>query len=85
MSKNRWKQAEPKNVEAPQAAACQEQKAPEISKVDFDAWYAKRSGQIPRHHHKEVIKADFMARGLGQCESLEEFDGALKKYGIKLA
>ena len=27
--------------------------------VEFDSWWALRSPQIPRHHHKEIIKADF--------------------------
>lgn len=54
-------------------------------KVDFDAWFAMRGSKIPKHHHKEVIKADFKGRGLGQYESLEDFDKALKQYGINLA
>jgi len=57
----------------------------ETNKLDFDAWYAMRAGQISKQHHKEIIKADFKARGLGQCESLEDFDSALAKYGVKLA
>jgi hypothetical protein len=56
--------------------------APE--KVDFDAWFVMRGEKIPKHHHKEIIKADFKGRGLGQHESLEDFDAALAKYGIKL-
>ena len=53
-------------------------------KVDFDVWYVMRSPKIPRNHHKEIIKADFKGRGLSQCESLEDFDAALAKYGVKL-
>ena len=60
------------------------QEEPEAEKVDFDAWYAMRAKQIPRQHHKEIIKADFMARGLCHAESLADFDAALSKYGVKL-
>ena len=59
------------------------EKQPE-QKVDFDAWFVMREHKIPKHHHKEIIKADFRGRGLEQCESLEAFDAALTKYGIKL-
>lgn len=54
-------------------------------KVDFDAWFAMRGAKIPGRHHKEIIKADFKGRGLGQYESLQDFDKALKQYGINLA
>lgn len=53
-------------------------------KVDFDVWFVMRNSKIPKTHHKEVIMADFKGRGLSQCESLEDFDAALKKYGINL-
>ena len=83
------KQASPAIEQAPKAIASVQavpkQKLPEVEKVDFDAWHTMRAGRIPKHHHKEIIKADFKARGLGQCESLENFDEALKKYGIKLS
>ena len=58
---------------------------PPEEKVDFDAWHVLRSKKIPRAHHKEIIKADFKGRGLGQRESLKDFDDALAKYGVKLA
>ena len=53
-------------------------------KVDFDAWYASRGRHIPKHHHKEILKADFMGRGLNMFETMEDFDRALAQYGIKL-
>ena len=40
--------------------------------------------KIPRQHHKEIILADFKGRGLSRCESAEDFDAALQKYGVKL-
>lgn len=64
----------------------EQEKAPPapVEKVDFDAWYALREGRIARQHHKEIIKADFRARGLSQHESMDDFDEALRKYGVKL-
>lgn len=52
--------------------------------VDFDGWWAVRSTRVPSHHHKEVIKADFRGRGLSTMETMEDFDEALKEYGLKL-
>lgn len=87
MSKNKqWKQQQPKaRPPVDEPAIVIEPALDEVSKVDFDAWYAMRANAIPRHHHKEIIKADFKARGLGQCESLNNFDDALRKYGVKLS
>ena len=52
--------------------------------VTFDSWYHQRKGKIPKHHLKEVIWADMMARGLKDKATMEEFDRALKLYGVKL-
>lgn len=61
---------------APEAASQQ--------KLDFDAWWALRGKKLPKHHHKEIIKADFAGRGLDDKESMEDFDRALEMYGVKL-
>jgi hypothetical protein len=53
--------------------------------VDFDTWYVMRESAIPRQHHKEILKADFKARGLKEQEPVEVFDKALIRYGVKLA
>ena len=53
--------------------------------LDFDVWFDMRKNSIPKHHHKEIIKADFKARGLKDSGTAESFDEALRKYGIKLA
>jgi hypothetical protein len=53
-------------------------------KVEFEEWYASRQAKIPAHHHKEVILADFKGRGLSMKETMQAFDEALKRYGIKL-
>lgn len=52
--------------------------------VDFDTWYMIRKNSIPDIHHKEIIKADFKGRGLKKLESVNTFDAALTKYGVKL-
>jgi hypothetical protein len=54
-------------------------------KVEFEVWHQLRSKMIPGHHMKEILKADFKARGLGDKESMDEYDKALGKYGVKLA
>lgn len=53
--------------------------------VDFDGWWAARSSKIPSHHHKEIVKADFRGRGLSMMETMEDFDDALKEYGLVLS
>ena len=63
-------QAEPKEVLVP--------------KVDFVVWFAMREKRIPAQHMREIIWADFKARGLTDQESLETFDAALVAYGVKL-
>lgn len=53
--------------------------------VTFDVWYGGRQADIPAHHRKEVIKADFRARGLEGLKTRKEWDQALEAYGVKLA
>lgn len=50
----------------------------------FDAWYAMRASQIPGRHMKEILRADFEGRGLGNKETIAKYDMALEKYGVKL-
>ena len=54
------------------------------NRVNYSSWYYLRSKQIPKVHLKEIILADFEARGLSLKESMETYDEALKKYGIDL-
>lgn len=53
-------------------------------KVLFDMWWTLRSPKIPKKHKKEIIKADFIGRGLSDKEEMAMFDKALMRYGIKL-
>lgn len=52
--------------------------------VSFDVWYAGRQADIPGHHRKEVIKADFKARNVEGLKTRKEWDAALEAYGVKL-
>ena len=62
-----------------------EEKADQVvEKLDFETWFAMRESKLPKQHRKEIILADFKARGLQQCESLADFDAALRKYGVNL-
>jgi hypothetical protein len=58
--------------------------AVEEPKIDFDTWFIVRKSVIPGHHHREIIKADFLGRKVPMQATIKEFDDALAKYGIKL-
>ncbi len=80
--KNKNKRMSQSNAQ--EASAPMSQEAPAVETYEFDVWWVLRQDKIPGHHMKEVIRADMMARGLSDKESLEDFDVALKQYGIKL-
>jgi hypothetical protein len=52
--------------------------------VSFDSWFHQRSDKIDKCHRKEIIMADFKARGVSEEATIEEFDKALALYGVKL-
>ena len=52
--------------------------------VSFDSWYAQRKDKIKSCHKKEILRADFTARGYGKTAKIEDFDKALELYGVKL-
>jgi len=54
------------------------------NKVSFDSWYHQRKNKIPKQHMKEILAADFKSRGLKEEATMEEYDKALRLYGIKL-
>lgn len=72
-----------KNVE-PEVKADQAPMESSDPRVEFDAWYASRGPKIPKHHHKEIIKADFNARDVKLMSTMAEWDAALKMYGVIL-
>lgn len=64
-----------------------EEAAPKVSlekDISFDSWYHQRKGMINKCHKKEVIWADFQARGLKKQAQIDQYDRALELYGVKL-
>jgi predicted KAP-like P-loop ATPase len=56
-----------------------------LTTVEFDTWWALKEEQIPAHHRKEIVWADFKARGLSKSETMKDYDRALEKYGVRLS
>jgi hypothetical protein len=52
--------------------------------MSFDEWYIVKSPLIPAQHRKEILRADFKARGLVKKHTMQQFDEALAKYGVKI-
>ena len=64
--------------------AAQVQPAAEDSKISFDQWWIIINGKVSmRSHLKEILLADFKARGLSKREDEAAYDNALKLFGIK--
>lgn len=59
-------------------------KASVEKKVSFDSWYHQRKPLIPKCHIKEILWADFVARGMKLQQTMGEYDRALELYGVKL-
>lgn len=81
--KKEIKEMERKKREAAHKAAAVAP-APANRDISYDEWYMMRSAAIPKVHRKEVLRADFKARGLGKKADLASYDEALEKYGVKL-
>lgn len=82
--KEEIKAMERKKREAAHKAAAAKPMSNSDKEVSFDEWYMMRSASIPKNHRKEVLKADFKGRGLGNKAELSRYDEALEKYGVKL-
>lgn len=54
------------------------------AELTFDSWYHQRKAMIPACHMKEILLADFAARGLGLKATMAAYDKALELYGVKL-
>lgn len=52
--------------------------------VSFDSWFHQRKNLMGKAHLKEILAADFKARGLNDKASMCAYDKALELYGIKL-
>jgi len=57
---------------------------PKDSKVDFDGWHSMRRSKIGAQHHKEVLLVYMKSIGLSEKETVECYDKALERYGVKL-
>lgn len=52
--------------------------------VDFDQFWMSLPGKVQLPFHlKEILKADFKARGLSLKEPMSKYDAALRKFGYK--
>jgi len=54
-------------------------------KMEFDTWWALKEDCIPAQHKKEIVWADFRARGLSKLELPKDYDTALEKYGVRIS
>lgn len=82
-SKGKDLKAEIKKMEAEK----RKDAAPKVAaekKISFDSWYHQRHHKIAKCHKKEIIWADFSARGMKKEATMAEFDKALELYGVKL-
>lgn len=73
-----------KKKRAAEEAAELEIQAMSETLMEFEEWFSLREEKIPAHHHREIIKADFKARKVPNKATLEQFDAALKQYGLTL-
>jgi len=71
-----------KEMESMKRASIVPKKEQEV--VTFETWFHQRKDKIPTCHLKEIILADFEARGVSLTETVESFDKALSLYGVKL-
>lgn len=56
----------------------------ELPLLEFEEWFSQREELIPAHHHREIIKADFLARKVPKMATMDQFDEALRQYGVRL-
>lgn len=56
----------------------------EIPTVEFNVWFAMREKKIPVQHLREIVWADFKGQGLSAKETLDTYDAAMLRYGIRL-
>lgn len=58
---------------------------PEADVIDFDMWWMGMIRKVDmRPSYKEIVIADFKARGFSMREKQEDYDRALELFGIKL-
>jgi hypothetical protein len=52
--------------------------------IGFEVWFTLRSDKIPKHHYREILKADFNSQGVPAKATMAQWDAALKRYGVAL-
>lgn len=53
-------------------------------KITYNQWWMKINKKVPmRAHLKEIIWADFQARGLTKSETEDKYNETLRVFGIK--
>lgn len=53
-----------------------------VEKMSFDQWWMVINRKIKmRTHLKEILHADFKARGLSKLETEQKYDDALRLFG----
>lgn len=58
---------------------------PVAESISFDIWWMGFIRKVKiRPSYKEIIIADFKARGLSMKEKQEDYDKAIESFGIKL-
>lgn len=58
---------------------------PVAEEISFDQWWMITNKRLKlRAHYKEILAADFKARGITKSETKERYDEALKIFGIKI-
>lgn len=63
-----------------------EEKTPqqEEKAMSFEEWWLLRETDINKpNYYKEILKADFKARGLHKLEKTDKWDWAAKQFGLK--
>jgi hypothetical protein len=79
------KRMETAKKEAAAKAAPKPKAKPLPETISFDVWWMGLVRKITiRPSYKEIIVADFKARGLSAQEKSEDYDKALELFGIKL-
>ena len=83
MAKKKKSWAQPTKVEVTKAPEAP--KADEPQKLPFSAWWMLANKKITfKPWMKEIILADFKARGLTETETLDDYYAALTKFGYTI-
>jgi hypothetical protein len=57
----------------------------EPQKVSFDQWWISINSRVSlKPYMKEILLADFKARGVSKSETLEKYDETLRTFGISV-